>query len=129
MALSAAEADTRYEEAKKAWAESSVLQQWYWILREIQKHAEAGTGDTDQHFILYDSDVVRWVEDQRIEEGGERPAEFEDYVDLFVEFINGLIGDQLQELGLETRKVNVTNGYDSATRIYLLKPDQQVRIR
>lgn len=120
MGLSVREAKQRELAAIKALAESEVLYQWYSLLgallRDRQEHGKVRL-DFSEAWIHVDSpSISRYYASI----GDEHYPGPEAVMVRTIVFVQGLIGDQLEELGLTPTFRVVSNGIDYSRRIYFV---------
>lgn len=101
--ISIAEARRLQAEAELQKKKGSILSQWYSVLAmtlEEQERHGLSEPDFSSHWIINHSEAE----------------------------IQEVIGSQLEELGLKLQYYPVSNGFESAERIYIIRPGQEPRL-
>lgn len=122
MAITIAEAQQRRTEALRIELENNVLRQWYGCLsitlvEQIEK--ELKEPDFSSHWLMCPTGLLDYLRANGV------TVTVDNWHEPVEEYINSLIGDQLEEYGIEVRMRLVHGFMESANRFYLLKPGQR----
>lgn len=124
MAITIAEAQERRTEARRMKLESSVIEQWYYCLgTTLVEQAEKGLDEPDfsSRWIMCPDGLLQHLRRQGVEVSADT------WHEPVIAFINELIGDQLEEYGIEVQLHLVHDRMEWGSRLYLLKPGQKPR--
>lgn len=122
VTITIAEAQERRLEAQRVKFESSIIEQWYYALgTTLAAQAQQGLDEPDfsSHWLRAPDGMFRYL----IESGAN--CTIENWHEPVIDFINELIGDQLELYGIEARLHTVSGRIGNSNRFYLLKPGQE----